>query len=247
MASVHRVNPPARACAMPLKVEAEHCSVCGRRPPNEDYVLFERNIGMCIADGIGGAPLGDAVARYACHIAMESLRNGSSPYEAVKQAGECVRRFVTIVDSPGSGASIVVARLNGNILEASWAGDSAIFVPTHKADGPSITSSLERNQPSSSMPLCGKTQPEPGSLFELLAKGDTVVMCTDGVWKSAGPETIARLMLEDGTPREIAARLVLGHQPEDDSTVLVARMQLASQTRGSTERVIGHGAGHRNR
>ena len=224
MAPLRTMPSSTHADDCPFEIEAEYCSTCGNSLPNEDYVLFERDVGMCVADGIGGAPLGDAVARYACHIAMSVLREGGTTYEAVRCAGKQVKRFVTAVDSPRSGASLVVARIDRDKLEASWAGNAAVFLLNRGEDETSLMTNLEHTQLKTTVPLCGTSQARVGRLSTMLEDGDTIVLCTDGTWRCVGNETIGKLMSEGTSPREIAARLVLGHQSDDDSTALVARV-----------------------
>jgi serine/threonine protein phosphatase PrpC len=215
----------AHGSPSPFEIEADHCSACGEHPPNEDYVLYEEGTGMCVADGIGGAPLGDAAARYACHIAMDAMRRGLSTREAVETAREGVASFANTIDSPGSGTSLVVARINGDELEASWAGNAAIFVASHAEDEPSLLTSLECKQPRSDTPLCGGSRACPGRLSLTLQGDEVLAICTDGTWRAAGKEGIGRVLLGDASPREMAARLVLVNQSRDDSTALIARIR----------------------
>lgn len=228
----------------PFEIEAAQCSVCGRNSPNEDFALFERNVGMCVADGIGGAPLGDAAARYACHVAMGILREGGTAYEAVDGAGESVRRFVTTIDSPGSGASLVVARVDGDSLDAAWAGDAAIFMLGDTGDNPPIMSNLQCDQPESAIPLCGGPRAQPGRITKALTDGESIVLCTDGTWRSVDRNTIGTLMLEGTSPREMVAQLVFGHQSDDDSTALVARFHKSGHALSVHRREGSHGHGN---
>ncbi len=230
----------------PFEIEAEQCSVCGRSSPNEDYALFERNVGMCVADGIGGAPLGDAVARYACHVAMDILREGGTAYEAVDGAGKSVRRFVTTVDSPGSGASLVVARVDGDTLDAAWAGDAAIFMLGDAGDDSHVVTNLQCEQPGHAIPLCGGPHAQPGRITKALSDGEAIVLCTDGTWRCTDKSTIGNLMVGNASPREMAARLVFGHQSDDDSTALVARFHKHGYAPSARRWERSHGHGNRN-
>ena len=108
-----------------MQVETATCSTRGKRKRNEDYVLFEPRTGGCVADGVGGAPLGDAIARYACHIAQHELDNGSSAKDAAASARMAAERFIDIVDAEGSGASLLVYRLRENGIDLAGYGNVA--------------------------------------------------------------------------------------------------------------------------
>ena len=215
------------AAGASLAVEADYCSVCGKGLINEDYALYEEDVGMCVADGIGSAPMGDAAARYACHVAMDALRTGSTACEAVEAAGAQLARFVSAAGSLGSGASLAVAKVAGNLLDVAWSGNVAFFALLFDASGYSLLSSLACGHPNSYVPLCGRSAKAvtPGRLSLPLESVGAFAMCTNGAWRSAGEETIGRILLSDASPREAAARLVFGCQSEDDSTALIARVQ----------------------
>lgn len=116
--------------SIPKQIETAACSTRGKRKRNEDYALFEPDTGGCVADGVGGAPLGDAIARYACHIAQRELDNGSTASEAAASARMAAERFIEVVDAEGSGASLLVYRLReGGIELASYGNVACVSVP----------------------------------------------------------------------------------------------------------------------
>lgn len=116
------------------QIETATCSTRGKRKRNDDYVLFEPRTGGCVADGVGGAPLGDAIARYACHIAQHELDHGSSASDAATSARIAAERFIDIVDAEGSGASLLVYRLRENGIDLAGYGNVACMnvPPAHQ-------------------------------------------------------------------------------------------------------------------
>lgn len=213
---------------LPFEVEAEFCSICGKNSRNEDYALYEQNVGMCVADGIGGAPLGDAVARYACHVAMEALRSGESARNALEEAARSVARFINTVDSPRSGTSLAIARLTEDTLDVAWAGDTAVFVFGHGDDETPPLSSLDNSRFPPCAPLGSRCLEKTASISLPLNDVESVVLCTDGAWRGADLQEIGKLLSEGELPRATAAKIVFGHQSNDDSTALVARIRATS-------------------
>lgn len=203
--------------------EIDYFSVSKEKGPNGDYVLYDELAGACVADGISGAPLGDAISRYACHVAMQALRDGYSASAAITSARERVSRFVADVDSPRSGASIVVAHINANRLEAAWAGDTALFVLRQDSGHTLLISSLDLNSFTNIPPLGEERCGEVGSLSLPLDTINALAICTDGAWRSTGSDRIGKLLAQSTTARKTVAQIVFGHHSRDDSTALVAK------------------------
>jgi len=211
-------GPDLRAAITP---EVGWCSRAKRDGSNEDYVLVEEGLGFGVADGIGGAPLGDAIARYACHIAMRALKAGDTATDALDLARKRVSDFTTDVDSPRSGTSIAVVRIDSDELDIAWAGDTALY--TLGVDDGQLTSSLDACGTPGTRPLGHGRRGESGSIRIPMEDVYCMAVCTDGVWRSTSVQDLATLLAEDASPRRTSARMVFGSDSRDDATALVAR------------------------
>lgn len=195
------------------------CSVKGSMEQNDDYGLYLPNVGACLADGVGGAPFGGAVARYGCQIALSSMRNGLGAFEAVARAGELGNRMIEEMDSPGSGAAITAIGLRGGCLDVAWLGDVACF---HLDGGSRKLTSLgcpERVRGKIKRAI-GIGKGNPGSMTCHIKPHDRIILCTDGVWDELAEETIEQVASMASSPGELCARLVLGREARDNATAL---------------------------
>lgn len=213
------------------KIHADVCSMGKEMGRNEDYAICVPEVGACVADGVGGAPLGDALARLACCVAMGALRTGSSAVEAVERAREHVAEFVQTVDLPRSGTSLAVIKFGESSLEAAWLGDVALIANTKQETDGFVISNLE-NYPGSHY-LCRKSYETPQFMEISLNKLNGVVACTDGVWRRLGVPAIARMMEAPLSVREKAARLAMGEGLRDDSTALVLSVAQREEAAGN--------------
>lgn len=204
-------------------IRGDVCSVGKRMGRNDDYAIYTPDIGACVADGVGGAPLGDALARLACCVAMRALKDGSSAVEAVNKAKERVVEFVKETDSPASGTSLTVIKFRDDSMEAAWLGDVALFVCMQGANGNQTVSTLEEFPPSHY--LCCRKHEEPQHMEIPLKTLNDAVACTDGVWRRLGASAVAKMMESPLSVREKAARLAMGEELMDDSTALVLSVE----------------------
>ena len=195
------------------------CSVAGSRRRNDDYGLFDSSVGGCLADGIGSFPMGDALARYACHIALDAMKSGLDAEGSLMRAHQQVADFVNVADSPGSGAALTVLKKTNAGLELSWLGDVACFLL--RKGSAHIESLAEPHRMGSRLTrYVGQTMCEPSKTKLSVRHGDKIVLCTDGVWDELTQSDIQRALDESETPREACARLVLDRQANDNATAL---------------------------
>ncbi len=214
-----------------VAVDIDYCSVGKDGCPNEDYVLLGKRMSACVADGIGGAPLGDAMARCACHAAMQSLKRGESTELAVCAAQNQVMRFIADVDSPNSGTTLMVVALRGRRLEASWAGNTALFVLKRGSCPNEVISSLDTDLFGTVPPLGKGNSGRIITASENINDVDSIAVCTDGAWRLASRGEIGSLLAKKKTARETAAKIVLGRHSHDDSTAMVARFRQTTKRR----------------
>lgn len=196
------------------------CTIKGARASNCDYALYEESVGACIADGMGSSPLGDAVARCVCHIALGSMKAGATPICAIRDACFYARRLIGDLNLTGSGAALTLVKLSRGCFEAAWVGDVAFLIIN---DRNVRLSNLE------SLDTCGNKitrgvglrNEEPHFLETSICKDDRIVVCTDGVWRELGVDALTEFVATSSTPQEAAANLVLGRAACDNATALV--------------------------
>lgn len=195
------------------------CSVGRRQGANADYVCSEPHVGTCVADGMGGAPYGDFLARFACHVAMTCLREGGSARDALQVALRDVQDLTDTIDSPKSGTTLMVARFASRCLQVAWMGDTACFVLTRGTSGAVLTSTLE---------ACPLHEGVGGVMIDADAIA-CFAICTDGAWRMTRGDAMAALLSEcaaaDGpSAKKAAARLAFGGEGCDDATAVVVRL-----------------------
>lgn len=172
-----------------------------------------------MADGIGSFPMGDALARYACHIALDAMKSGLDAEGSLMRAQQQVAAFVNVADSPGSGAALTVMKKTGDGLELSWLGDVACFLL--RKDSTHLESLATPHRMGNQLTrYVGQTMYEPGKMKTSVSHGDKIVLCTDGVWDELTQSDIRRALDESMTPREACAKLVFDRQANDNATAL---------------------------
>ena len=196
------------------------CSVGCGRGANADYVCCESQVGICVADGMGGAPYGDFLARFSCHVAMASLREGGSASDALQVARLGVQDLVKTIDSPKSGTTLTVVRFTSRHLQVAWMGDTACFVLLRGANGATVRSTLE---------TCSPCEGQRSTMVEADAIMGFAV-CTDGAWRMADDEVMAAILHEcaaadSPSAKKTAARLAFGAEGRDDATAVVVKLR----------------------
>lgn len=203
-----------------IRIEGASCSVGRQTGRNDDYALFVPGVGACVADGMGGAPLGDAIARYACHVAMRALCDGGDAVSALGKACDGVEDFIKTVDTPTSGASIMVMELCAPDVKVAWMGDVALFAHIRYGGKVRHVSTLTEGE-AHVRPLGISVHDGPGLMTIPMEDVDRAAVCTDGVWRKHGRIGLDRILESAGSTREAAAKLVFEGERFDDATALV--------------------------
>lgn len=202
-----------------MRATGEICTTKGSRERNEDYALLDVQYGACIADGVGGAPLGDALARLACHTAMNAMRQGLSATEAGRKASAAVGTFIEQVDSPTSGTGLMVVRLELPYVELAWYGDLAYFLCRGSGNNGSARTNLNDGAclVREALNITGGCE-----RFETVKveRGDMLIACTDGVWRDTPLERVDIIAREARDVRDVAGGLVFERKARDNATAL---------------------------
>lgn len=183
-----------------------------------------------IADGMGGAPYGDAAARVATVAAMRSLLDGLDTSGAIAEAHEEVSKLNAVLASPESGSTLLVVKVDereGKLrLQASSLGDTLLLlirdsVPARLTSCQRIGSGslLSQSLGQSDAPL----SIEPAISIPLFSD-DRLVALTDGAWEPLSLEEIGQIVASaENAP--LAAKAIIEAAEErntpDDATAIV--------------------------
>jgi PPM family protein phosphatase len=202
----------------------------------EDQLLRDKGALFVVADGMGGHALGDVASELTIQQVEDAYYRDlqgdipTSLRDAVKQANITICQANKIKqakgeDGYGMGATCVAAVLHEQMLYAANVGDSRVYV-LHEGQLRQITrdhsvvaqmvergeitpaqvrSHEKRNQIYRSL---GETPELEVDLFtEPVQEGDTLILCTDGLWEMMEDEEL-RAIVEHSDPEESAQRLI---------------------------------------
>lgn len=165
---------------------------------------------LVVADGAGGTARG-ALAADRVVTALATCRD--LPADWCAWLRERDRELAAL---GGQAAAVVVeVHANGRVCGAS-VGDCEAHVLSGDDE-------VELTEYQRSKPLLGDGRAEPVAFFDIVPRGATIVLASDGLWKYAPPERVARALSE--TDRAAAlidcARLPSGALPDDVGVVVL--------------------------
>ena len=211
---------------------------------------------LAVADGMGGRPAGDVASAMAIEKLLSRLQDASQQTvmddgERAGLLGEAMhalnRDVSQAADSPetrGMGTTLTVAMVAASSLVIGHVGDSRVYL---LRQGQFHQVSADHNWASEQMrrgklaPDAARTHPgrnlltraigtsphvEVDVLVLSLQKGDTVLLCSDGLHGLVTDEEISSVLREQ-TPQEAAKALVNKANQQggsDNVTVVIARM-----------------------
>ncbi|MGA8014724.1 MAG: protein phosphatase 2C domain-containing protein [Candidatus Dormiibacterota bacterium] len=236
-----------------FRLAAAAVSECGpvRRENQDAFRLVELpgiGLGLVVADGMGGHSGGGEAAA----AAVEAAAGGLSRPErddgwlawviaAANQAVDGVRRRL----GGNPGTTIEAALVGEGRISLAHVGDSRAYL-LHAGVARPLTAdhslTAERIRAGTMAPEEARTDPrrnfvtrallgdpvEPDLVDTVLAAGDTVLLCSDGLWASLSDPRIAELM-DRADPRDAAHDLVsaaLAAGSTDNVTAVVARLDV---------------------
>lgn len=220
------------------------------RGRNEDgYHVDRERLWIVVCDGLGGLPCGDVASREAARFLGERARqwNLEEPSEALaalmteslKMAhGHLIEMADRNPQSTGMGTTVVCALLRSDCILHLYAGDSRLYWFT----GPKLRyHTKDHSQGFNRLTSCLGGLPDRLSL-EIsplggarldVAPGDTIIMCTDGLYACVSDEEITRFVQRPSTAQALAERLAgaaLDAGGEDNVTVAAVRVKDAPVT-----------------
>ena len=204
----------------PLIITGDVCSVKGAKYNNEDYALVEPSLGACLADGMGGEQMGEAVARCACNVAMRALAGGDSAAKALERSQAFSRELVDNLDCGRSGAAVTAVRLNGDEVEIAWAGDVLCMHFSACENCLNTVTKPDRTKRGLTNALGGEATVV-NTASCALSPGDRLLLCSDGVWECVDTEEVRKTLADAHSPLEAAVSLTMGRRCTDDATAVV--------------------------
>lgn len=209
-----------------------------KREINEDYVyVADGPVGnipnlFVVADGMGGHKAGDFASRYAVETLKEHIQNneGMGPeviiMEAVREANRrIIEEAAKDVSHEGMGTTLVVATIIEHTLYFANVGDSRLYLIRDEIKQLSKDHSLveemvrlgginqeeAKHHPDKNIitRAIGVKEDVEADFFEYrLQKGDTILMCTDGLTNMVEDEEIFRIVKSGRDVVEIVEELV---------------------------------------
>lgn len=221
----------------------------GLRERNDDYGNWLENEDVyALADGIGGAPYGDVMARIAVNGALAGwhtsvayeLNHGEDDLAAdyapdgltpvlghtrwmFEHADALVADTKILLDEGGCGTTLVTAVREGDVLAIGSVGDTAAYrlrAGVLERLNPIGRAGENTNALASS--IGGRLDADPALWSGELSEGDVYLLATDGIWSHTGEDEIARILAE-GAPNapRMAHDLAISTVWRDNATALV--------------------------
>ena len=156
----------------------------GMRRKNDDaFRIGHEQRFFAVSDGIGGAPDGEIVSRVACGKSLEEYESSRDLVAAFRAGNDAATYVSRLIDSPDSGATLLVAACDGELMRFAWVGDSLAY---RLRDGV-----LERLTEVGRIGEGAMLDAAIGYGFGLdprvascdVRPGDRLILCTDGVWE----------------------------------------------------------------
>ena len=225
--------------------------------PDSDDDFRRKGRLAVIADGMGGYEGGQEASRLAVETVRSVYDNafGGTPQDTLIQAMDAahqnIQRFAQ--EHPqfhGMGTTCTALSIVGRELSFAHVGDSRLYLVRpetitrltrdHSYVGRLVESGIVRSEDAESHPQrhiltaalgSGKdVLPDKPEHSIALEEGDTLVLCTDGLWSLIGEQDIARI-IRSNTPAESCLALVkmaLERGGPDNVTLLVLRITRSS-------------------
>jgi len=221
--------------------------------PESDKEFHRKGRLAIVADGMGGYEGGQEASRLAVETVRSVYDNGfdRDPQQALNAALESahltIQRFANEhIELQGMGTTCTALSIVDRQLYFAHVGDSRLYLVRpdvvsrltrdHSYVGRLVESGIVRSEDAESHPqrhiltaALGSGRdvvPDSPLLPVTLEEGDTLVLCTDGLWSLVGEQEIATVV-RSGTPAQSCdtlVKLALERGGPDNVTILVLRI-----------------------
>lgn len=196
-----------------MHIEYLTFSETGRRSKNDDYlgvVTTDNRTLFVLCDGLGGHPLGDMASRCVCEAVCDFWQlndtiadSEAKLREAVNIATLTLAGYAKSFRDVGMGTTIVIAAIEGDKLLVAHCGDSRcylfrnskpLFCTTDHAGFGVLTRCLFSTKPEQAIVDIAN--------FDL-QDGDSIFLCSDGVWGAIAPNILADRLCDHSDMEQI--------------------------------------------
>jgi serine/threonine protein phosphatase PrpC len=205
---------------------------------------------LVVCDGMGGHEAGEVASAIAVEKLIEELASGAPVREALVDANEAVVGESRARGTPTMGTTAVCARRKGKTLEVGWVGDSRFYlfrdgkIASRSVDHSRVQKLVElgfltpdqaRNHPDSHVLIQAlgggpgaQDAFDPSDFSVGIQKGDTLLLCSDGLYDMVEDEALFPLIVGK-TPQRACEALVDAANAAggwDNISVIVATVEL---------------------
>ncbi|MEB3368804.1 protein phosphatase 2C domain-containing protein [Saccharopolyspora mangrovi] len=244
LADVAPAAPPRKGTAVTSTLNSGASTHTGGRESNQDATLVAEEL-FAVADGIGGFSSGDVASRLALDTlerAFAADRTIAGLLDAARQANEAVwRRAHSDGTSMGTTAVALAMTTDAGAVVLN-VGDSRLYrlrddrleqltqdhtVPAELLRAHQVTDEQARNHPHRHVltrAIGVGPEVEVDHAGASVKPGDRLLLCTDGLYNTQGPEELKALLSSDSDPQQTCDRLVeaaLARDVDDNVTALV--------------------------
>lgn len=236
-------------------------SVAGQvRTHNEDALACRPELGFwALADGMGGHERGEVASALALDVLVKALLNSAQLEAAVHAAHEAVATAAQPIAGEGRmGCTLVAVRLDGDVFELAWVGDSRAYrigsehieqlSHDHSwvqamVDAGHMSQEEAREHPRRNVILQCLGQvgeaPDVGQLRARLAPDELLLLCSDGLTSELDDAAIQRCCAEAATLEAMVEQLVglaNSHGGRDNISCIVLGLGPAAEPREASPR-----------
>ena len=194
-------------------------SEAGKRRANQDvcrvieFPEYDRAL-MIVCDGMGGHAMGDVAAETVCNAICEFWKiNIGVPdsedkiIDACKEASNALYNRSRVVRPIEMGTTMVMASIEGNIVTIAHCGDSRCYL---LRDGEVVHQTQDHADPHWGSEVVTKCffsmKPDVAvpdiARFEIKS-GDSIFLCSDGVYKAMAPQILCARLQDDKPLEEV--------------------------------------------
>lgn len=203
----------------------------GGHEPNCDYaqvIEHDDQVLIVLCDGLNGMPSGDQAAKIISDTAMAAFLQGEGPSAVCMTANKKFREMqFDNVDFRRAGATICAVRIRDGKCEWANVGDSHIYhfsngaLAHHSVDDTPTYRSFERGEidyeaireqeDRTGMTICigQKEEIVPHEESFDIAKGDGILVCSDGLWEYVYETEMLIDLHKSYTPKDWAEKMIL--------------------------------------